>query len=144
MWRRNLTVFVAIISAMLVLGWVFDAHPFLVRDVPWLRWTAISALLLYFAGGGAFFSFDGDFWTRAALASLAPAVALLLGETIFGSDHAFPGFSLALAAAAAVICFLASIFIGGPAFLWMQNREGRNRSPSGADRPTAAGHSPRR
>lgn len=126
MWQRNLTVFVAIVSAILVLGWVLDVRPFLIRDPPWFRWIVIATLLLFFVGGGAFFSFGGDFWTRAALTSLAPAVALLLTEVLFGSDLAFPGYSLALAASAAVVCFLASIFIAGPAFLWKQNRERRN------------------
>jgi peptidoglycan/LPS O-acetylase OafA/YrhL len=140
MWRRNLAVFVAIVGAIAVLGWVLSAHPYLVRDPQWLRWTAIATLLVLFIGGGAaFFSFDGDFWTRTGLTCLAPAVALLLSETVFGSDLAFPGFSLALAAAAAVICFLGSILIGGPAFLWKRNRERRNLATSGADRPGAAG-----
>ncbi len=132
MWRRNLTVFVAIICAVLALAWV--------REPSWLQWTVITALLLYLAGGGAFFSFDGDFWTRAGLTSLAPAVALLLGEVAFGSELAFPGYSLALAAAAAAVCFLGSIFVAGPAFLW---RRRRDRRDPGANRPGTPGRSHR-
>lgn len=113
MWRRNLAVFIGISGAFLALGGGLDAQPALARDLPW---TA-GAWLLLLAGGGAFLSFGGDFWTRTGLASLAPAVALPLCELAYGSAAAFPGFSLALGALMAAIFFLGCLLVGGPARL---------------------------
>ncbi len=121
LWRRNLAVFAGIVGAFLALGGAIDAHAVLVRDLPWQR----AALLLLLAGGGAFVAFGGDFWTRIGLASLAPAVALPLCEVAFGAGAAFPGFSLALGALAAVLFFLGSLLAAGPALLWRRRREQR-------------------
>lgn len=124
MWRRNLALFAGILGAFLALAWVLDAHPALVRDATWRHWAG-AALLFTLAGGGAFVCFGGDFWTRTGLASLAPAVALPLCEAVFGAGAAFPGYSLALGALAAILFFLGSLLAAGPAFLYGRRRARR-------------------
>ena len=91
---------------------------------------AIVGLLLLAIAVASFVAADGGFWTRTALTSLAPAVAIPIAELISvvsGSpDDGYRGLSVVAAGVVAVSVFLACVFLGGPAYLWFERRRDRH------------------
>jgi len=139
MWKRNFIVLIATVLAILVLSVLGSTvDPFRRMNVSSELSIAIVAVVLLFIGIGAFFGFDGGFWTRTILATLAPAVALPLGELIFvisGSPNdGYRGLSIVAGTLSAGVSFLGCVFIGGPIFLWRQHQRARHLTPqSSAD-----------
>ena len=84
MWKRNLIVLTVTVLAILVLSVLGSTvNPLRRPNLSTEFSIAIIAVVFAFIAFGAFFGFGGGFWTRTILATLAPAVALPLGELIF-------------------------------------------------------------
>lgn len=131
MWKHNLIVLIATVIAILALSFLGSAlDPFRRMDVTSEVSITIVAAVFVFIGVGAFLGFNGGFWTRTILATVAPTVALPLAELISGiagtPDDGYRGLSIVVAALVAAVSFLGCVFIGGPIFLWRQHQRERH------------------
>jgi hypothetical protein len=125
MWKHNLIALVATVVAILVLTYLGNAlDPFRRMDMSSELSIAIVAVVFVVIGVGAFLGFSGGFWTRTVLATMAPAVALLLVElvsVISGAlDGGYRGLTIVVAPLVAAVSFLGCVFVGGPIFLWRE------------------------
>src|SRR5262245_39990455 len=125
MWKHNLIALVAtvvVILVLLYLGNVLD--PFRRLDMSSELSIAIVAAVFVVIGIGAFLGFGGGFWTRTLLATVAPAVALVVAELVSvisgAPDDGYRGLTIVVAPLVATISFLGCVFVGGPIFLWRE------------------------
>ena len=125
MWKHNLLVLIATVIGILALGLLSSAlDPFRRMDVTSEVSITIVATVFAFVGVGAFLGFKGGFWTRTVLATVAPAVALVLAELVSvisgAPDDGYRGLTIVVAPLVAGVSFLGCVFVGGPIFLWRQ------------------------
>lgn len=125
MWKHNLIVLVATVVAILVLIYLGHAlDPFRRLNMSSELSIAIVAAVFVVIGVGALLRFSGGFWTRTVLATVAPAIALLLAElvsVISGvPDDGYRGLNIVVAPLVATISFLGCVFVGGPILLWRE------------------------
>jgi hypothetical protein len=140
MWKRNLLVMLGFISAIQMTALLSEWYRRNWPDVPWEWSTAVVLVVFFLVGAVAFFSFAGGFWTRTALATSIPLVGLPLSELIFGSSPGYEWLGVMVGVVLAIPSFLGCVFVGGPGFLWIQQREARHlTNRSSRDRPQPAG-----
>jgi hypothetical protein len=126
MWRHNVIAFVVAVAVIFALGLLANAaDPFRRIDVSPELSIAIVVATFVFLGVGAFLGFNGGFWTRTILATLAPAIACLMWS-LMSPDDGYRWVSTLLGALLAAASFLGCVFIGGPIFLWRQHQRERH------------------